>query len=110
GRPDEEPAGRRLPGRSGPPRAVRSTARAVAVHVIHDACRHHLAGKGTPAPLVPTVAPAGSADLDPGHRRVRPGPPPDRIAVADRALSLQRDAVEGQPVAAQVRDPPLALG
>src|ERR1039457_7110767 len=53
---------------------------------------------------------AASADLDPGQRRVRPCTPADGITVAEWVLSHQRAAVEGEPVPAQVSDPPLAVG
>src|SRR5689334_8846761 len=54
--------------------------------------------------------PAMSADLDPGQQRVRLDSPSDRIAVRERLPSHQRDAVQGQPVPAQVGDPPPAIG
>src|SRR5450759_455046 len=59
----------------------------------------------------PRPAPAGaSADLDSGQQRVRSRSPTDRITVAERVLSRQKGAIEGEPVHAQVRDPPLAVG
>src|SRR5262245_23445403 len=50
-----------------------------------------------------------SADLDPGHQRIRPRAPPDGVATTQGMLGLHGRTVYGETVYAQVGHPPAAL-
>src|SRR5450755_2918936 len=86
-------------------KSVRETQPASRISASTAAMARATPGMGTPSASVQALA-----DLDPGHHRVGSPSPPDRVAVAEHVLAVQRHPVQRRAVAPQAGDPPLAAG